>query len=109
MIAHHFTDDGGVAASRVRTHCSKQSISLSRRHNRDQLALVGHIKWVQPENLAGGPHFVTNGNRRLSEFHPHVRSVRDLVQSAGHSTAGRISHASNAGTSVEHTISQIGE
>ena len=45
--------DGGVAAQRFAAHRGQQAVGRACIHDGDELAFVGHVQRVQPQQLAG--------------------------------------------------------
>ena len=93
---HDAADDAGSAAERMRPHRSQRIPRLLGRNNGDDLALVGEIERIEPENFAKPPHFLAKGRRGLVDLDRNLRRFGDLVEHGRHAAAGRIADKARA-------------
>src|SRR6478672_127522 len=87
-------DNAGGPAERMRLHGRECVLRLFVWNDRDDLAFVGKIKRIEPENLAKAPHLVAKRGRGLVDFDGKLRGLGNLVEDGRHAAAGGITDES---------------
>ena len=92
------SDDRGACAQRMRAHRRQRRLGLLGRHDRDDLALVGEIERIEPEDLAErlAPRS-RSGVAASSISMRDLRGLGDLVEHRGHAAARRVAQEARAG------------
>src|SRR5512143_3238393 len=70
-VGDHRADHHGIATERMTTKHAKQTRGVFGRHDRDELALVGNVQGVEPQQFAGPENFRSYWNRSFVEPHSH--------------------------------------
>jgi hypothetical protein len=81
-------------APAMRLHGRECLLRLFVWNDRDDLAFVGKIKRIEPENLAKAPHLVAKRGRGLVDFDGKLRGLGNLVEDGRHAAAGGITDES---------------
>ena len=103
IVGHDLADDRRLAAKRVVTHRRQYTVGRMRRNNGDELALIGNVKRIQPEQLASRSYSRFHRQRLLLEKKTNLRSLRQLVERCREPTSGRIAHDAQVGAgSLDH-------
>ena len=89
-------------AARMRAHHGEQPRGVFRRADRDQLALVGHVERIEPEELAGGVDLRLHRDRGLADQHADVRLAGELVQRGAEAAARGIAQAADRRHRLDH-------
>ena len=60
------SDDGPVAAERIRAQAGERLLGAPGRDHGDELALVGHVERIEAQDLAGAAHGLLHGHGGLN-------------------------------------------
>ena len=102
-VVDHLADDRGVASERMRAHRREQALGVGGATDRDELALVGDVERIEPEELAGRARPARfTGMSLLVDHHAAARLPRDLVQRRREPAARRVAQAVDAGHRRQH-------
>src|SRR3984885_1558743 len=82
-------------AERMRSHCRQPSVDLVRGSDHDDLAFVGEIKRIQPEDFTERLDLLADRRGGLFDLDRNLRRIGDLVQYRRQPTTRRISYEAN--------------
>src|SRR5580704_4418262 len=82
VILSHLSNDRSLGTERVSPHRGEYSAGGFGRHNRQELPSFGDVKRIQPKNLAGAFHFLTERNVSFVQNDADPSRLRDLAQGA---------------------------
>ena len=105
-VGSHLSDQRGVLAQRMCTHRRQQRRRVRAGANGNQLALVGHVERVQPQQFAGGGDHRLDRNCALSQHHADTGLAGNFVQGGGEAAARRVAQAADVGTRGQHRCDQ---
>ena len=72
-------------------------------HEKDSLALIGHIHRVEPQQFAGRLHLKPHRQTGLVDGHPHARRLRNLIQRRSQPATRGVAHCMYCGSSrIQH-------
>ena len=99
-------DDRSAAPKRMRAHGGERGLRLVGRRDGDDLALVGEIERVEPQNLAERLDLFADRRRLFVDLDRHLRGLGDLVQRRRQPAAGRVAQEAHAGRSGDQRRDQ---
>ena len=86
-ILHHRANALCPLTQWVRAHGGQQRVGRFGGTNGNELAFVGHVERIQPEQFAGGGHLRQHGNVGLTQQHAHLGLACDLIERGGQTAA----------------------
>ena len=95
MSVHHLADAGRSLAFGVTLHHGQRRVGNVRGNHGNEDPFVGHIQWVQPQELTGTFHGLTDRQIPFLQADPRSGFLADLIQHGGHASPGRITEESD--------------
>ena len=90
------------APSTVAVVAASTSEAAVGRYECDELALVGHVDWVEAEESACGPDRIWDRDYPLVKLDAHAGRFCELAQAGGETAAGEIAHDVHVRAGREH-------
>src|SRR5215470_10696207 len=90
MAGHHPADAARFLAERVGAQRRQHALGALGGDEGDELALVGDVERIEPEDLAGAAHRVVHRDRILVHLDAELAARGDLDERRGDAAAGRI-------------------
>src|SRR5437660_5567379 len=89
-VIGRLTNPRSSFAKRMRLERCQRGVSIFRRHDADNLALVRKIKRIKTQNLAEAFDLAAKRRAVFINLNTHLRRLGDFVQDRGKSSAGGI-------------------
>src|SRR5919108_3462066 len=84
VVRHHLADDLGVMAMPMAVHSFQNVLRVFPADDGDELALVGEVERVNPQDLAGPLHILADGDALFVEDDPHLRASGNRIEPGRH-------------------------